>query len=368
VDGEPAKDEGASVSRLEIPPGQHRLEFQYAGLSYAAPEKVRFKHRLDGLDADWIEAGTRRAADYNYILPGNYTFHVIACNNDGVWNETGASITFVIAAAWYQSPWFRCLCAFAILVGLWSLYAARLAMATATINTRLNERLMERERIARELHDTLLQGFHGVMLRFQAVLNQIPADQRAHVTMEKALRSADDVLLEGRERVRDLRFESFSDIELQEALEACGREYSQHHAIAFNLTTSGAPQALRPIVQDESLQIGREAIVNAFTHSHASTIEVEMTYARSGFQLKVRDNGDGIDPKIVEHGRPGHWGLLGMRERASQVGGQLHISSSQGAGVEIDFTIPANVAYLPESDERIWQKLKRLVKWRRSAR
>jgi signal transduction histidine kinase len=237
-------------------------------------------------------------------------------------------------------------------------------MATAEINDRLNERLKERERIARDLHDTLLQGFNGIMLRFQAVLKQIPKDQRAHGTMEEALNRADEVLLEGRERVRSLRFVTPSSTALQEALETCGRELSQDHKSEFSISTVGSPRILKPIVQDEVFQIAREALSNAFRHSKASKIEVEITYTRREFQLRIRDDGDGMDPTVAETGRPGHWGILGMRERANQAGGQLRIWSSRGIGVEVDFVISGNVAYLPAHDTPFSRNLQSAFKRR----
>lgn len=311
------------------------------------PQRVSFRYMLDGIDRDWQDAGTRRQAFYTSLSRGNYQFRVIACNNDGVWNQTGATMKFVIAAAWYQAVWFRCLCALALLGALWSIYVFRLARATAEINERLNERIKERERIARDLHDTLLQGFQGLMLHFQAVLKLIPKDNGAHIAMEKALDRADDVLLEGRESVRNLRFESLTNSDLAEEFEIYAQASSRDQTIEFSISTVGSPRALQPIVRDEVLKIGREALLNAFKHSHASRVEVEITYASSRFELRVRDHGEGIDPKVVESGRPGHWGLLGMRERANQAGGQLNVWNSQGAGVEIELTIPSKIAYPP---------------------
>ena len=333
--------------KVRLPAHSESIQIDYTALSLTMTERVSFRYMLDGVDRDWQDAGTRRQAFYTNLSPGDYQFRVIACNNDGVWNQTGATMKFVIAAAWYQTIWFRCLCALALLGALWSIYVFRLARATAEINERLNERIKERERIARDLHDTLLQGFQGLMLHFQAVLKMIPNDHSAHSAMEKALGRADDVLLEGRESVRNLRFESLTNSDLAEEFEIYAQANSQDKAIEFSISTVGSPRALQPIVRDEVLKIGREALLNAFKHSHASRIEVEITYAPNRFEMRVRDNGEGIDPKIVESGRPGHWGLLGMRERANQAGGQLNVWNSQGAGVEIELTIPSKIAYPP---------------------
>ena len=337
----------ANLQEIQLPAHTQSIQIDYTALSLSIPERVKFRYLLDGVDRDWQDVGTRRQAFYSNLSPGTYRFRVIACNNDGVWNQSGAVMRFVIVAAWYQTVWFRCLSVIVVLGLLWSLYSLRLARVTAQINSRLNERIRERERIARDLHDTLLQGFQGLMLHFQAVLKQIPKDHQAHAAMENALDRADSVLLEGRDRVRDLRFESDSNSDLADVLQLFAHDLSQDRATEFRISTVGNPRILRPIIHDEALNIAREALTNAFKHSNASSIEVEITYAPGRFQIRIRDDGEGIAPAIVENGRPGHWGLLGMRERASQAGGRLNIWSSQGAGVEIDLNIPGKVAYPP---------------------
>ena len=254
---------------------------------------------------------------------------------------------FNIAAAWYQTLWFKCFCAVMSIGVLWSFYVFRLARATAEINERLNERIKERERIARDLHDTLLQGFQGLMLHFQAAMNLMSKDHPAHSAMEKALGHADHVLLEGRESVRNLRFESLTDSDLPEEFERCAEGCSHDESVEFSISTIGVPRALQPIIRDDVVKVGREALLNAFKHANASKIEVEITYAQSKFSIRVRDNGKGIDAKVLEIGRPGHWGLLGMRERATQIGGELNVWNSPVAGVEIDLTIPSKIAYRP---------------------
>lgn len=336
----------AIVNDLLLPVHTGSLQIDYTALSLTLPERVRFRYMLEGVDQQWQDAGTRRQAFYTNLTPRTYKFKVIACNNDGVWNETGAVVNFVIAAAWYQTLWFRCLCALALLGVLWSLYALRLAWATAEINERLGERMKERERIARELHDTLLQGFQGIMLRFQAVKKQIPSDLQAHRAMEETLNRADGVLIEGRQRVRDLRFESLLETDVARELELCGQELAQDHEISFSVSTVGATRVLQPLARDEVLQIGREAIVNAFMHSLALRIEVEVIYAPTELQLRVRDDGIGIDADVVKVGLAGHWGLPGMRERASEIGAHLDIWGSKGAGVEIDLKVPGKIAYV----------------------
>jgi signal transduction histidine kinase len=219
---------------------------------------------------------------------------------------------------------------------------------------RLEVRFAERERIARELHDTLLQGFQGLTLHFQAVMEQIPDREPARQSMKKALTYADAVLLEGRQRVRELRPEGSDIHELSQQIAAYGEELAKDRAIAFNVTVVGSPQPLHPVVSDEIYRIAREGLANAFRHSHASKIEVEITYDAASVCLRVRDDGDGIGPEILESGKEGHWGLSGMRERARNIGAQLNILSNPGSGTEVDLTLPAKVAYVGAPEKRRW--------------
>lgn len=229
---------------------------------------------------------------------------------------------------------------------MWLAYLLRLKHATAQIQGRLEERLAERERIARELHDTLLQGIRALMWRFQAGAAQIPVGEPARQLIESALDRADEVIVEERDRVKGLRKaeEKYSD--LSETFAIMNAELAKEHAIPFQIILQGTPRALNPIVCDDAYQIGREALVNAFRHSLAQKIETEITFARTELRLRVRDYGCGIDSKILEDGgRPGHWGMRGMRERALKIGARLDIWSRQGNGTEVDLRIPASIAY-----------------------
>ena len=240
------------------------------------------------------------------------------------------------------------------------LYLLRLRQATSEIQARAAERLVERERIARELHDTLLQGFSGLALRFQAVLKQIPDRGPARQMMEKALDRVDEVLLEGRNRVRELRAETIHGHELSRSLMSCGEELAEHKPIIFSLSVAGTPQLLNPIVFDEGYRIGREVLTNAFQHSNASKIDAEIIYDRASFRLRVRDDGCGMDQSILNNGRPGHWGLAGIRERADNIGSHLNISSKPGCGTEFELIIPARIAYQTRCDKSGWHWVKRI--------
>jgi len=332
---------------VRVPARTRNLHISYTALSLTIPERVRFRYRLEGQEKEWQDAGTRREAFYTNLGPGTYRFHVIACNNDGVWNETGAALNLAIAPSFYETWWFM-FSYVALAAGiLWLFYLYRLNRATALLRQRMGARMEERERIARELHDTLLQGFQGLMLRFQSVINALPEHEPARQMMEQALDRADGVLTEGRQRVRDLRSEGSDSDELPRSLRLCGEELSLGRPAAYSVTVLGTPQAMTPVVFNETERIAREAVNNAFLHSGATRIEVELTFETGRVCLRVRDNGSGIDPHILSDGRAGHWGLSGMRERAQTIGAQLNIWSHKGAGAEIELIIPAAVAYPP---------------------
>jgi signal transduction histidine kinase len=240
---------------------------------------------------------------------------------------------------------------------LWLFYLYRLKTATARIQERLDAQLEERARIARELHDTLLQGFQGLMLRLQSVLKTLPPQDSAHKIIEQVLDRADEVLLEGRESVKNLRQSRVTSDELSEVLKQCGEDLRQGTSVVFGITVVGSVQTLGQIVFSETVRIAREALLNCFQHAHASRIEVEITYSRALFYLRIRDDGIGINPSFVQQGKEGHWGLSGMRERAQKIGGRLNIWANSGAGTEIELTIPARLAYPSGRRQPHWMRL-----------
>jgi signal transduction histidine kinase len=335
-------DEKAS---LRLPALVRDLEIDYTALSLAAPEKNRFRYKLEGYDRDWSDAGNRRQAFYTNLSPRNYRFRVAACNNSGVWNEAGASFDFSIAPAYYQTSWFRASCAAALLGLLWALYRYRLHQIAREFNARLEERLNERTRIAGELHDTLLQSFHGLMFRFQAARNIVlRRPEEAVQALDGALERTEQAIAEGRDAIQGLRASIVVTNELAQAVTALGEELASDSA-RFHVAVQGPPQDLHPILRDEVYAIAREAVRNAFRHAQARDIEVEITYNESSFQLRIRDDGRGIDAGIVAEGRAGHYGVPGMRERAKRIGGKLDVWTGIGVGTEIELSIPGSMAY-----------------------
>jgi ligand-binding sensor domain-containing protein/signal transduction histidine kinase len=331
---------------VRLPPRIRDLQIDYTALSLVAPEKVLFRYKLEGWDRDWQDAGTRRQAFYNNLPPRNYRFRVMACNNSGVWNEAGASLDFFVAPAYYQTNRFRLSLVAAFLAALWGLYQFRLRQLAREFNMRLDERVLERTRIARELHDTLLQNVQGLILKIHAIGKRIPTTDATRQEIEKTLDYADQVLAEGRDRVRNLRTATVGFGELPKAFQQVVEEAAPNRSSTFKTVVEGTVLELHPIIREETYSIGREALINALTHSDAHNIEAEITYESREFRLRIRDDGRGIDPAVLEKGgRDDHWGLQGMRERAKKIGGKLDLWSRPGSGTEVELTVPASTAY-----------------------
>ncbi len=340
-------------TRVTLPKGASSGEIGYTALSLTMPDRVQFRYRLEGMDRGWVDPGPRRQMFFTNLGPGTYRFRVIAANNDGVWNRQGATLEFTIPPTFVQSKWFLLLCALLVGAVLSSLYVMRLRQVTARVRAGLEVRLAERERIARELHDTLLQGFQGLVLRFQSVADRIPPDQPLRPIIDDVLDRADAVLVEGRDRVHELRHTAM-DLDLAQALTNTAGELAADRPVRFNLTVEGKPRELHPMVREEVQRMGEEAIRNAFQHARASTIEVAIAYRRDQLRLDVRDDGVGLSDEVAQAGeRPGHYGLIGMRERALRIGGLLNVISRKGAGTEILLSVPGRSAYAAR--QRRWR-------------
>src|SRR5215471_8639698 len=341
-----------AASQLRLPPHVRDLKIDYTALSFVAPEKVLFRYKLEGFDRDWRQAGTRRQAFYTNLPPRDYRFRVAATNNSGVWNEEGASFEFSIAPAYYQTTWFQSSSVVVFLGLLWSLYQLRRRQMQRQFNMRLEARVNERTRIARELHDTLLQSLHGLMFEFQAARNMFARNpQQAIQTLDDAILATEQAIAESRDAIQDLRSEPLGDGDLAESLTATGQELAASYngnraAPAFRMIVEGERRNLSLSLQDDVYQIAREVLRNAFRHAQAQQIETEIRYDVHEFRLRIRDDGEGIAPAVLaKGGAAGHWGLSGMRERAQQIGAQLNVWSEAGAGTEVQLTIPAAVAY-----------------------
>ena len=350
-----------AANGVQLPRLVRYVDIDYTALSLVVPEKVRFRVKLEGEDKDWRELVNVRRVSYTNLGPKHYRFLVKACNNSGVWNEEGAALDFVIPPAWYQTYWFLAACVAAFLALLWALYQYRLHQLAQQFNMRLEERVGERTRIARDLHDTLLQSFHGILLFLQSGIHLMPEHPAEGMkTLKKAAEQAERAIIEGREAVQGLRASTVERNDLALAIKTLGGELaaadSNSHRAEFNVQVEGIPRELHPILRDEVFRIGGEAMRNAFRHADAKQIEVEIRYDERQLRLRVRDDGKGIDPKLLSHdGREGHFGLRGMRERAKLIGGKLTVWSELDSGTEVELSIPASRAYTAPSDgQRSW--------------
>jgi signal transduction histidine kinase len=305
------------------------------------------------------------------LLMGHYTFRVIAANNDGVWNESGASLAFVIPPALVQTGWFIALCVVGGAAAVWALVRLRVRQVANRVRRRLEEgmevRLNERTRIARELHDSLLQGFQGLMFRLQAVRQLLPERSGdAAKFLDSAMQVGDQAIGEGRDAVQNLRSSSFDNRDLATSLSALGRELGAGldppSKPQYRAVVEGRPRELTAVVRDEAYRIAREAVSNAYQHAKAGHIETEVTFGDADLTIRVRDEGIGVDAQILARGqRPGHWGLPGMRERSESLGGQLNVWSERNAGTEVELGIPADIAYA-EPRRSSFTRLKNLLR------
>jgi signal transduction histidine kinase/ligand-binding sensor domain-containing protein len=350
----------AVADGLRLPPLVRDITIEFAALTLVDPKSTRFRYRLEGHDNEWQETVDRRLASYTNLPPGHYRFRVKAANNSGVWNEEGAQLEFSIQPALYQTTWFRVACA-VLLIGLaWSGFQLWLHMRIRRLQWQfeatLDARVAERTRIARDLHDTLLQHFHGLLLQFQAAFNLLPDRPReSKQVLAGAIDRAAQAITEGRDAVQGLRASVTETNQLADALRALAVDLATEsgHAASARVEAQGTPQALHPLVRDETFRIAGEALRNAFRHADARQIAVEVRYEARQLRVTVRDDGKGIDPEVLRKGgKEGHFGLSGMRERAELVGGKLTVRSSPETGTEVEFCAPGAQAYSRPSAAR----------------
>jgi signal transduction histidine kinase/ligand-binding sensor domain-containing protein len=340
---------------LRIPPLTRDLEIDYTALSFVAPQKVRFRYRLDGRDLDWQNAGTRRQAFYTDLPPGSYRFRVIASNNDGVWNEAGATLAFTIAPAWFQTRWFFGLVTLSAVALLWIVYQLRVRQIAASIGARFEGRLAERTRIARDLHDTLLQTVQASKIIADEALRNAkdakgsedgkdasePRDTRA---LEQLSEWLDQAVHEGRAALNSLRISSVNLTDLAEAFRAAAESIpAGRPAMTVSVSVQGPPQALHPAIREDVFRIGYEAMRNACAHSKGTQLSVAIECGQD-LVVRVTDNGIGIAPMVSSEGKDGHFGLRGMRERAADIGATLKVLSSN-TGTSVIVTVPGRVAF-----------------------
>ena len=325
---------------LGLPAGTQNLQIDFTALSLSIPGRVRLRYRLAGLDRAWQEPVGRRQAYYTNLGPGKYRFEVMASNEDNLWNAQPALLEIDIPPTFVQSGWFKLLLAALGLVLLYAAYAMRIRYLTQRMQERLQERMAERTRIARALHDNLLQSIQALLMSFDVHSRSLKEGSQERTRLDQTLHLAEQLLVEGRDQIMDMRASASPEM-LELTLEQFGKGLAEHRSHAFAMKVSGAPRRLRQDVHEELYAIAREALFNASRYADASRIELELEYKPTCFVMRIRDNGRGLDEAIAALGhRPGHWGLVGMRERADNIGARLEIHSTPGEGTRITVTAP----------------------------
>lgn len=352
-DGSPLRRSINYTDAITLYHTQNTFSLDLAALDYSNPLIHRFRYMLEGLDKQWSETGADQTViGYSSVPPGKYTLRVQIGASQSGWSATGAVLHIEVLPPWWGTWWFKLACVSCLLFATFSLLSYRTRQVVHQAEVRLRERLEERTRIARELHDTLLQSLHGLMFQFQAARNMLPSrPEDARQTLDEAISETEQAIAESRDAIQGLRSHPLPDGNLATLLEAAGEELAavedtNQTSPGFRVIVEGEPQKLSPHLQDEVYRIACEVLRNAFRHAGAGQIEAEIRYDKNQLRLRIRDDGKGIDPKVLEEsGRPGHWGLPGVRERAQRIGSQLTLWSQAGAGTEIELTIPAAIAY-----------------------
>jgi signal transduction histidine kinase/ligand-binding sensor domain-containing protein len=331
---------------LRLPPLTRDIEIDYTALSFVVPQKVRFRYRLEGHDSDWQEPGTRRQAFYSALRPGGYTFRVIASNNDGLWNEAGATFTFSIAPAYYQTGWFQAISAGVLLLAGWGAHRARLWQIARRLRAQFATRAADRARIAEELHDTLIQDLAALSLQAEVMDDQLPHEpDAAKQTLETVRARMQRVVSDGRRGMTELHQGVSGGEDLADALSRAAQDLRGPNGPSFHIVVQGRPRALHPLVGDEVYRIAREAVANAFRHAAARRIDVEVSFTSDELRVHVHDDGRGVSEEVIEAGRPGHFGLQGMRKRARNIGATLTVWSRVDQGTEVAVIVPGRSAF-----------------------
>jgi ligand-binding sensor domain-containing protein/signal transduction histidine kinase len=345
ADSSPLHQSISLTRSLTLEPKQNIFSFEFSALSFANPSRNRYRYRLEPLETVWKERdSSHRTVTYTTLPPGDYTFRVQGSNNRGTWNDTGASVHIRILPPWWATWTFRAACFLSVVAAILSLHFYRLREIARQLNLRFEERLAERTRIAQELHDTLLQGFLSASMQLHVTNDNLPENSPAKASLSRILELMSRVIEEGRNAVRGLRL-LHGDSGLEQLFSRIAQENPPKDEITYHVVAEGPSRSLHPLVRDEVYRIGREAVINAFQHSHGSRVELTVEYASRCLRVLVRDDGCGIDPALLRSGRDGHWGLAGMRERAERIGAQLHVWSDAARGTEVEVTVPAHSAF-----------------------
>jgi signal transduction histidine kinase/ligand-binding sensor domain-containing protein len=328
VNGERRQPDAIRTLRAD----HNNVEFGYTGVSFIAPTRMTFRYLLEGFDKAWVSAATRREAFYTNLPPGRFRFRVSACNPGGACAETVQAAAFEIEPEYYQRAWFLPSFGVALALGGWALYRLRIRRLRAQFDLILRER----GRIARELHDTLIQGFSGITMAMQALASRLPTSE-ARTTLEEIVEDAGRSLREARQSITGLRSRPESAGTLATAVAQTARALTEQQELQLQLTLAGDQGELPADVADNVLRIAQEAMLNAVRHSGARTLNVTLERTHHHLHLLVNDDGTGFDHDAGPPG--GHYGLIGMRERASQIGAALELTSHRGRGTTVSLLL-----------------------------
>ena len=329
---------------VKLHPLTRSLQFYFTGVCMTVPRKVQFRYKLERFDRDWRDGGGSREATYTNLPPGHYTFRVRAENNDGVWNNAGAELSFYLAPAWFQTLWFRLLCIAGVLLAAVYFFRLRLRSAQRMLRLRFEERMEERTRIAQDLHDHLIQEMTGISMQLEAADELTPSTADAKTPLHRALTLSREAIAGGRLTLQSLRHRPITGSALLDALRRTADAYL-HHAASVEYEIEGAERLFRPEVAEELCDLGQEALRNALKHAGNVAIRTQLRYSSSLFEMSVRDEGPGMTEDVQRAGKPGHYGLAGMRERAARIGGAFSIISAPGQGTSVRLSLPAARAY-----------------------
>jgi signal transduction histidine kinase/ligand-binding sensor domain-containing protein len=329
---------------INLPVRTREVDFRYTAGALTQPETVRFRVRLNGFDKEWQDVGDRRSARYTNLAPGRYSFEVLAANEDGLWSRQAAGLVFEVPPTMYQTWWFPVICAVPCLLLAGLAVRWRLRRIDEQYASRHQAILYERERIARDLHDTLLQGIQGLILHIQSAVEGLPADTAFRSNLEKSLDRAEQMLSEGRSRLTGLRGAMRNGASAVELLRKSGDELAQAYRIRFAADVRGETVDLPEHVREEVVRIGREALLNAFRHAAASVVRLNILQSPECLEVEVTDDGRGLpESAAVIADTPvhaGHWGLIGMRERAILIAARLSITSEKDQGTHVRLVVP----------------------------
>jgi len=337
---------GRGHEPLTIAPEANSMAVEFAALDYSAPELNRYAYKLEGFDKDWTETNSDlRLAAYTNLPPGDYLLRLRGSNRDGVWSDA-LTVPVRVLPAWFQTLTFRVLVSFVVLGLLAFVYRLRIRYIAERLKERHRARLAERDRIARELHDTLLQSTEGLILKVHSAVSQLSPEEPQRALLGAALDRASELAYEGRERIQGLREDARPRAEIGQVLEKTAREMVRGSALRFELKLEGRVRELRPYIWEELYRVAYEALWNAYRHARASLITVSVNYGDRELHIMIGDDGCGIAPGILQSALAGgHFGLAGMQERARGMAARLHIESSEGYGTRVEIRISCRRAY-----------------------